>query len=279
MKRYAVLGYDLDVRAGWLDIEIQEEWEERVKESHRIAQQQIREGLVAEYGSFRAEEKLGNFRDLGPMAVSIIAYHNKFFRQARAAYVVAAYYPALTAACALGERILNHLLIGLRDDFRSTPEYKQVYRKQSFHDWFLAIDTLAAWRVLLPDVVVNFKRLGTIRNRAIHLDPRDPVTEENDRTVALEAILLLDRIIAAQFGILGSQPWFIPGTRGASYIKKEWENDPFVRLVYLPNCWLVGPRYTVEPVPGSVIVHDDYPYEDREVTDDEFRDLLAQAGR
>lgn len=270
MKRYRVISADFDSRAALLDIVIQEEWEEQVKESHRQGQQQIREGLVAQYGPFRADEKLRNFRDLGPKSWSIIAYHNTFAAQARDAFVIGAFYPALTAACALGERILSQLVIALRDEFRATPEYAWVARRQSFDNWGTAINVLAAWDVLLPEVATAFHRLANVRNTALHFNPE---TDQHARRQALKAIGLLDTIISNQFGSLGVQPWFIPDVRGASFIKRSCEDDPFVRLIYLPNSHLVGPCHTLEFTGNRITVHDDHPYEAREISDDEFRAL------
>ena len=82
-----------------------------------------------------------------------------------------AYYPALTAACALGERILTYLMLNLRDDFKAHPQYKRVYRRESFEKWDLAIDTLEVWDVLLPEVVTSFRELRDRRNKAIHFRP------------------------------------------------------------------------------------------------------------
>jgi hypothetical protein len=73
-----------------------------------------------------------------------VAFHNVFFNQVRDSFVIGSYYPALTAACALGERILNHLVLGLRDSFRTAEEYKRVYRKDSFDNWMIPIDVLEA---------------------------------------------------------------------------------------------------------------------------------------
>jgi hypothetical protein len=81
--------------------------------------------------------------------------------------IAGVYYPALTAACALGERILNHLIIAIREDFRTTPQYRTVARKDSFDNWDLAIDTLHAWDVLLPSVVEHYRHLRDIRHRSI----------------------------------------------------------------------------------------------------------------
>ncbi len=148
----------------------------------------------------------------------------------------------LTGACALGERILNHLIIALRNEFRSTQQYKRVHRKDSFDDWSLAIDILAEWEVLLPAAEEAFRELERKRNEAIHFRPE---TDQDVRQLALDAIGCLQRIIVAQFSGFGTQPWFITGIPGEIYIKKDWEVRPFVRAVYLRNGLLVGPHHRI----------------------------------
>jgi hypothetical protein len=275
VKRYRVLCFDFDSRANLLSREIQEHWAEEVKALHRSNNEQIIAGLVGEYGPCQFDVKLQNFLDLGPKPFSIVAFHNKFFEQCRRAFVVGAYYPALTGACALGERLLNHLILQLRDDFKATPPYKHVYRKDSFDNWVTVIDTLEAWGVLVPQAVEHFRRLNGVRNCAIHFDPE---TDTNDRPLALEAIKVIHDIIVSQFSAFGRQPWCLGGVPGEIYIKKEAESAPFVRKVYLPNCLLVGPFHTVEtidPVRGMTI-RDDAVYEGSEITDEEFCRLRTQ---
>ncbi len=276
MKRYRVINMDLDSRASFLAIEIRNDWEERAKEQHRVNKERIKKGLLFEYGSSAADMKLKNFIDLGSKPLSILAFHNRFLDQIRRAFIVGSYYPALTAACALGERILNHLIRVLRQDFKSTSEYKRVYRKDTFDDWDEAISTLESWGVLLPKVTTTYRELKTIRHRSIHFDP---AVDTDDRSLALEAIRKLNAIISKQFGCLGNQPWFIPGIRGASYLRKGAESTPFIRRIYIPNCHLVGPLHRLEPAGynlTSVRVDDDNNYEDREISDDEFRDLIPK---
>lgn len=182
------------------------------------------------------------------------------------------YYPALTAACALGERILNHLILLLRDDHKATPEYKRVYAKHSFDKWDVAIDTLAGWMVLLPNVVLEFKKLRDRRNDAIHFRPE---VDTNDRDLALQAIRSLESILGAQFNAFGSEPWFITDVPGEIYIKKDWETKPFIRRIYLPNCVAVGPDHRVVSVMPWKIA--DREYEPTEITDDEFSMLRKNA--
>jgi hypothetical protein len=275
VKRYRVLGHDFDSRAATLTMEIKEGWEDNVKKSHRDNKEKVKRGLLLEYGFVDADTKLQNFIDLGPKPFSVVAYHNRFAEQVRRSFIVGGYYPALTGACALGERILNHLLLALREDFKHTPEYKKVHGKSSFDNWDLAIRTLEAWKVLQPKAVESFRKLANLRSqRAIHFDP---ATDRDDRPLALEAIRYLTSIIYEQFGSFGPHPWFITSIPGETYLKKEAEDNPFINKIYLPNCSLVGPQHTLEYEDGQWLVLDEYEYGEREVSDDEFSNLRLSA--
>lgn len=271
MKRYRVLAYDFDARATNLKMEIQEVWEEKIKAQWRSSQESIKEGLIAEYGAVRAFKKISNFIELDANPISIIAFHNKFLRQIRSAYVIESYYAALTGACALGERILNHLILRLRKYYKATDEYKKVYRKDSFDNWDLAINTLEAWEVLLPDVVSSFRELKEIRNKSIHFNPE---TDNNDKELSLEAVNKLKEIVSGQFSGFGTQPWFIKGTKGACYIKSEFEDSPFVKEIVVPNCVKVGHLHTLEHGHKGWVVHDPHEYAEIEITDERFAALM-----
>src|SRR6266446_3437901 len=182
MKRFRIFGFD---RRALTLVEEQEHWDEVAKESHRDNRQQTLSALVSEIGEARSNYKLANFVDLRPKPLSIFAFHNRFLGQIRTSFVMAAYYPALTAACALGERILNHLVLLLREDFRATPEYKRVHRKASFDNWEVPIGALEAWGVLLPKASESFRALEAVRHRSIHFDP---ATDHDDRPLALQAL-------------------------------------------------------------------------------------------
>lgn len=273
MKRYRVTSFDFETRANLLSMAIEDHWEPHIKEMHLQNKESIRGGLAFEFGNYALTAKIQNFVDLGPKPLSILAFHNEFAAQARAAFVVGGYYPSLVGACTLGERILNHLIRLLREDFKSSDYYKRVYRKDSFDNWQLPLAALESWGVLLPDALEAFRRLNTIRNQAVHFHPE---VDNNDRPLALEANLQLAKAIEVQFGSLGPQPWFIPDTRGATYIRKEAEEDPFVKRVYLPNCQRVGPWHQpLRMESGHLIISDQYPYVEREISDDEFRTLLG----
>jgi hypothetical protein len=97
--------------------------------------------------------------------------------------------------------------------------------------------------------------------------------------MALDAGRLLLRIVGGQFGFDGGKPWMIPNTPGEIFIKKQAESLPFVKQVFLPRCALVGPLHRLERDGDRWRVNDNHDYEDREITDDEFRELRDAADR
>jgi len=83
----------------------------------------------------------------------------------------------------------------------------------------------------------------------------------------------LGMIIQGQFGGFGPLPWYISGIKGAAFVRRAAQTEPFVRRIVLPNCQLVGPLHTLEHAPRGWLVHDDHDYEDRDIPDEEFKDL------
>jgi hypothetical protein len=241
-------------------------WTEEAKAGHLANQERVRQGLAQEYGARDLEVKIQNFIDIGTKPFSVLAYHNHFFDQVRRSFVMGAYYPALVGACALGERILNHLVLDLRQYYSHTPEYKRVYRKASFDDWAVAIDTLLAWGILLPNAVTEFQALKTLRHGSIHFNVG---TYSTLRADALAAVLHIREIIDQQFTAFGLRPWFIKGTLGHIFIRRDWEDNPFVKTFYLPTCPFVGPHFAIS-FEGGLKYHDHPDYGDGVWTDDEF---------
>jgi hypothetical protein len=228
-----------------------------------------REALVQSishsFGPENIDRKVQNFRDMGTKPFSIVAHHNPLFDDVRSAFVAGAYYSALVGACALGERILNHLLIDFRDDFRASPEFKKVHSKASFDDWGRMIQVLKAWDVLLPEALVQFQRLEKLRNRSIHFNEGLPLTVRSD---ALAAIGHMRAIVGSQFGWFGNQPWFIEGIAGTAFIKRQYETNPFVRRYILPQSPFVGVLYGFG---SSIFEVADLPdYGDGELSDEQF---------
>jgi len=272
MRRYVVPPAicDFDARPSLLAQEINPAWEEQVKDLHRTNQKLLIANLCVELGSVAFGRKLDDYIALGNAPFSIISYHNVFLCQARYAFVQGHYYPALTAACALGERVLNHLILDLRDAFSMSREYKKLARQSSIVSWQRAINALIAWKILLPVAAKAFRKLETLRHRSLHFNPS---TYGNLREDALAALKCLGSAIGEQFSAFGLQPWFIPGTLGACFVKAEYEAHPFIRAYFLKNCPLVGVNHAHSAEGGKWSLFDYKDYGEGRITDDEFREL------
>jgi hypothetical protein len=264
-RRHLSYAMDFDTRAYFLK-DPGEGWSENARRLHLENRERVKAELAQEFGSDQLDQKIKNFVDIGSKQFSVLAYHNEFFDQTRRAFVVGAYYPALVSACALGERILNHLILDLRNFYKHTPEYKRVYRKNSFDSWQVPVDTLEAWKVLLPKAVIEFRALMALRHRSIHFSVNTYATSRED---ALAAIHHMREIIDQQFTAFGNRPWFIKGTNGHIFIKREWEENPFIKTYYLPTCPFVGPYFAIS-FEGGLKFHDHADYGDGDWTDEEF---------
>jgi hypothetical protein len=148
-RRHLSYTMDFDTRAHVFE-EPGDGWAEDVRRLHLENRERTEAGLAREFGSDNLDKKIENFVAIRSKPFSVLAYHNRFFDQARRAFVIRGYYPALVSACALGERILNHLMLELRGFYKHTAEYKHVYRKESFDNWQIPIDTLEAWTSCCP---------------------------------------------------------------------------------------------------------------------------------
>jgi hypothetical protein len=151
-RRYRPIALTFDSRNAMLDQQIGDDWEPTVQEQWRTNQSSVRMELLAELGTVDGEAKIDNYRLLGPAPWSIIYEHTELLKQIRTAFAHGDFYPALVGACALGERVLNLLLIELRDDYQNHPSTtKRVHLKQRFDDWRAATDVLHGWGVFDDD--------------------------------------------------------------------------------------------------------------------------------
>lgn len=229
--------------------------------------------IAEEFGALGIDQKVSNFRDIGAEPHSIIAYHNQFLRQARGAFVAGHYYPALIGACALGERILNHLLLSLRDQFKGAQYHNKIAGKNSYDNWGLAIDCLEAWGVLRNEAVPEYRALARTRNDAVHFRRE---LEDDPRSPALKALKLISRIVDLQFGAFGPHPWFI-SIPGEVFISSSWERVPFVETFYLPACWRVSPYHWLEWNGAAFDLHDYQVVNSIEISDEQFLELRHKA--
>lgn len=271
-RRFTPGNFAFDTRALTLAAAIDDNWDESIKEQERRNQASIRESILHEYGVEDYAQKIQNFVDLGRAPWSVVALHNVYLAQSRAAFVGLNYYPALLGASGLGERLLNQLVLSLRQDYEQHEATKRVAAKQSFDNWDVCIKALRGWGTISDEVANEFRKLMVRRNSAVHY--RSELDSGDAREAALDALLLIGGIVEALFSPIGKQPHYFTGPIGRSYVRLGWEDDPFVRKFILPACVLVSPVFRFVATAHGFDVYDDSDYGvgHEPLTDDEFGD-------
>jgi len=262
MKRYRWLSFFIDTQRNILNVP-------GLSDTQREIQiNQFREQVRFFHGEADLEGKLERWLKVAPPALCTpVAYH-ELLRETEKAYIGGDFYPALTAACCIGERILNELLISLREDHRSSPHYKKIYRIESIDNWPQAIEILKDWGCINEKVAINFTALLQLRNPSIHYG--NITGREHD---SLKSLNLIYEITNDLFGM--SHPRYFWGP-GEMYVKKEYESDPLTKVFILPSCFLVGHKYEIRDVEGVATIFDNFDYPDREISDDEFAMLRKE---
>jgi hypothetical protein len=269
-RRYLPYAFTFDTRAMIFDMAAGTDIEPDVARVNVANQSRMRETLIHEFGASGYEQKVANFIDLGAAPWSVAALHNIYLEQVRQAFTLGAYYPALVGACALGERILNHLVLTLRDDYANHPATTHVTGKESFSGWEKCIRTLEEWGVITTDVKSEYRALETARHDAVHYRPKLDTGEARD--AALHAIKLVGGAVEKLFHPHGSGPHYFSGPISRSYVKLVSERDPFIRRFILPACVLVSPRFRFVPSGVGFDVYDDpdYGVGQSAITDEQF---------
>lgn len=290
MKRYRVIATEFETRILNLQPPAAQ-----LPEAERALQQQsygrTLAMLKAEYGEFGFEAKLANLRLLNPKPMSVVEFHNHCLNQCRQAFVCGQYYPALASAYLLAERMLAHLIDGLQliDDLagrkdlqtenastvagqesaikRQTWEVMQAWEQG--RDWHVALEILLAWQAITPTAAELWRSLYTSSRERLHVDEEELLYK---RELAFTAINQVEAIIREQFAGSGSLPWLL-AVNDEVYIRKEFEQHPFIQLVYLPSSVHLGYQHQVRRIFPWEFHDNEYPEQD--VSDEEFMRLRA----
>jgi hypothetical protein len=167
-RRYLAHAISFDTRAHILNDEINPEWKPEIIAQHEENRRQARIGLIHEFGNAEHERKISDYGALGSAPWSVIDRHNLFMSQIRNSFALGAYYPALVGACALGERLLNELVIRLSGAYGSHSATPRVSTQNTFTDWALCIEALFEWGVVDDSLASKFNELRKFRNRSVH---------------------------------------------------------------------------------------------------------------
>lgn len=270
-----------DTRARILATEIGEDWDPDVKKQWLQNASRVREEVIHEFGASNFERKIEDFKSLEASPFSVIALHNQFLAQIRSAYVAGAYYPALLGAAGLGERILNHLILTLRDDYSGHPATSpEIATHKSHTNWKACIKALEGWSVIEAKTADAYRQLVELRNSAVHY--RRSLDGQDAHSQASRAIELLQGIIEDIFSPHDNSAKFIPRSSGNGFISKDAEQLPLVKHFYIPAAYLVSPRFEMRPsATGWFDVYDDpdYQLEQPSLSDEDFVSKAATRGQ
>ena len=272
-RRFLPDAVSFDTRAMLLTTVIQDDWEPEIQAQWRTNQAHVREWLIHEFGADSYGQKAKNLTDLGTAPWSVIALHNAYLKQVRDAFIATHYYSALLGACGLGERILNQLVLTLRDDYAEHPATRYVANKRALDNWKICVRTLREWRVLDDQTASEYLSLMDKRHAAVHY--RSELDTGDAREAALAALRQLGDLVGRIFTPMGQSPYYFSGPLGRSYVRRDAEEIPFVRHFILPACVLVSPVFRfVNNAAAALDVYDDshYGVGDRDLTDDDFAD-------
>ena len=216
-------------------------WDSDTRQLHEENREKLVNGLRYTYGQANLEGVIQNTRELGSDPWSTIGWHIQLWRQVRHAFVSGAYYPAAVGAGALAERILNHLLRDLMDDYASTKDRKTITADKP-PTYELALKIVKRWGFLEPEALTHFRQLGRLRNKLVHFDPR-LYADVRGRTI--EAVTRLRDAIDSQFGVFVERR-LIEGVPGTAFVRKEVEAEPFFREYLKPVALHVSPRHSID---------------------------------
>jgi hypothetical protein len=230
--------------------------------------EEIKQGISSKHGSADLDSKLERYLEFKPPNVTVVVDYFNLLSEIADSYVCGHYYPALTGACSLGERIFNMLILNLRDFYKDSPCYKNIYRSNSFQNWGFSINMLLEWKIIDSDLAKDYKKLGEIRNDSIHLKDLSNIHDK-----AINALRYIMNITDQLFGLRQNIFFFV---LGEPYIRKNKEVEPIVKTFFIPNCTLVGYKHRIEEKSGQFVIEDANQYEEQEVTDEEFGRLRQQ---
>ena len=236
---------------------------------------QLKSHIILKYGQNDADGKLERYLEYDPPNICVISEYLGLLHDIADTYVFGKYYPALTGAASLGERIYNILILKLREYHKGHALYKTIYNKESIQDWHEAIDILAQWNIIDSETEASYRRLAILRKNSVHFGDIP-----NIRKSAIDALNIIMEITNKLFGLKSDFFFWCPGEL---YVKKEKETLPFVQEFILPTCALLGYKHTTEGTLDSsgMVMHylDSNEYQTKEISDEEFLQLRTDWGR
>ncbi|MDQ7837228.1 MAG: hypothetical protein RDU59_01900 [Thermodesulfobacteriota bacterium] len=221
-RRYRLMGFFIDTIRGFYSTPALKEQADTNTEH-----------LKAALGHEKFEQKLERWLRIQYPPLGLIDEYPEKITQIINTYSAGYFYPAVTSACCLAERILNRLILKTREHFKGDPHYKRVYRKESFDDWGKMITIIHDWRLVPEKAITTMKELMPIRHQSIHYSG----------TFDFEAIAsdVINKLIAAIteiFGVINRKDiYLVFDVPGEIWVRHHAQDHPFVKEFVLPHCY------------------------------------------
>lgn len=251
---HRVLGYAFDATVNNLKPDI--------PDAHK---QEIKKHLENKWWANDFDKKIERFIKLDLSFIGVPDEYYHLLQPIISSYCCGYFYPAMTSAWALWERILNRLLIKLREYYKKSKHYKKIYNKRSFDKWEYPIEVLKDWWVISDEVAKLFLKLKKYRNDSIHYN--EGYDFENNSHAAIK---ILAQIIDSQFNYMSRKDLFwVFDIPGEIWLKTDVVEMPFVKEFILPHCSLLWPY--CEPNSSPPKSWDTFPL--KPFSDEEFINL------
>ena len=198
---------------------------------------EILDHIKHSYGELGLADKVERWKKVRRAHIWPIDEFNEYVEQVLHAYEQGLFFPSMTGACCLTERVMNRLVFKLKNHFKSSSHYKIVYdREEKLQNWNLLIEILRDWQALNEDQIDLVKKIHKYRTDSVHYVPKYDFKEKS-----LESIRLVSELIDSLFSVYRRKDIFrmfeIPGE---IWVRADAQTKPFVREFILPSCSLMG---------------------------------------
>ena len=213
------------------------------KKAGEVISEEVKEKLKRELGEDQIDDKYLRWEEISKANIWILEEFNQFLDEIIKAYIQGYYYISITGACCLTERLLNRLIIKLKDHNKKSPLYKKIYDKEKqIQNWDTLKEVLEDWGILNEEQLSICKKLHRYRNDTVHYIP-----EYDFKSAAPTVIKLTTKLIDSIFSVFERKDIFnifiIPGE---IWVKECMIADPFVKEFILPCCSMAGAISQIE---------------------------------
>ena len=205
--------------------------------------------LRGELGERDFDAKFRRWKNITYPPIGLIDEYPQKISEIINAYSMGYVYPAVTSCCCLAERVLNRLVLRCRDHFKGHPEYKRIYRNDSFDDWGYMLRLVADWQLMSPRAVELFRELMPIRHQSVHYN------DGYDFGAVVESsVNKLIEAITEVFGVMNRKDiYLVFDVPGEVWVRSEAESLPFVKEFVLPHCYHAHAVHDIDLANGRIV--------------------------